>query len=210
MIRVALLTLLFFSVLYSENIYMGETWEFVEKNMLEEIQEYIKTNESAILAKLESFRSGLKDRVSSFKPEGVKNLPRAKEPRIFYPDMTYINPQDIVDHRGVTLYPKGYKFNPLKYITYPLTIVVIDGSDREQIEWARDNNFTDNLKYKILITDGKFGEISKELGQAVFFALKEVQERFQLEFTPSIIKQKGESIEVQEICLECNTTAQSK
>lgn len=208
--RFVYIFLLFFSIVYAEDIYMGETWEFAEKNLLEEIETHIDINEEKILAKLENFRSGLKDKVENFKPKGVKSLPRAEENRVFYPDMTYTNPEDIVDHRGVVLYPKGYKFNPLKYIQYPLTIVVIDGSDREQIEWLQNNNFIDNLKYKILITDGKFGEISKELGQPVFFALKEVQERFQLEHVPSIIKQKGESLEVQEVCLDCNSSTTFK
>lgn len=196
--------------LSAEDIYTGQTWEFAEENFLDAIQDHIHNNKDMINQKIEAFRGSMKERAANFKPKGVENLPRAKEDRVFYPDMIYVNEQDIIDHRGVMLYPKGYAFNPLRYIHLPYSIAVVDGTDQEQLQWLVDQNMTDNLRYKILITDGKFGEISKQLGQAVFFYTKEVHERFQLKAVPSLIYQKGESLEVQEICLDCNATAESE
>ena len=42
--------------------------------------------------------------------------------------MTYTTEIDVPDGKGGILYPKGYTFNPLEYLTYSKTIIVINGS----------------------------------------------------------------------------------
>ncbi len=117
--------------------------------------------------------------------------------------MTYTNPNDIYDNKGDIIYPKGFKFNPLDYQNIPYQMIVINGDSNEEIEWLIKNNFIDNIKYMILLSDGNYKEVAEKINQPVFYAMPKITEKFNLEHTPSIITQIGNKMEVKEICLSC-------
>ena len=61
----------------------------------------------------------------------------ARKERTFLVDMTYTLDRDIADEKGNVVYPKGYTFNPLDYITYPGTLVILDGNSPTQAPGSR-------------------------------------------------------------------------
>ncbi|MPL66198.1 hypothetical protein SDC9_11867 [bioreactor metagenome] len=181
----------------------GETFQFAEKDMLEEIKSHIENNRTQIENKLEEYKKVAKEKVNNYKPADLKKLTPAIKNNTFYPDMTYTNPNNVYDNNGNIIYPKGFQFNPLDYQTLPYKMIVIDGNSKAQLDWLVENNYIDNMKYMILLSDGNYQEVGEKLKQPVFYAMPKITEKFNLEHTPSIITQIGNKMEVKEICLSC-------
>jgi hypothetical protein len=72
-----------------------------------------------------------------YQPASLHQLPRARVSRRFAVDMTFTLEQELRDEEGRVLYPKGYTFNPLEYVSLSGGLVVIDGSDAEQVAWFK-------------------------------------------------------------------------
>jgi conjugal transfer pilus assembly protein TraW len=194
---------LLFSATLVKTYEIGITFEFAEKNMLEEIKNHIKNNESHIEDKLKEYKKIAEEKVKNYKPDNLKKLTPATKANTFYPDMTYTNPNNIYDNEGRVIYPKGFKFNPLDFQILPYQMIVINGTSNKEVEWLINNNYTNNIKYKILLSDGDYKEIEKKLKQDVFYAIPKITDKFNLEHTPSVITQIGNKIEVKEVCISC-------
>ena len=172
----------------------GRTYPIAEKDALTEIEErarQVDWNKVLDKKKLENYQG----------PPDRESLPQAKRNRNFLVDMTYTTEIDVPDGKGEILYPKGYTFNPLDYVTYPKTIVVINGNDRGQVAWFKDSEYNQRLDVTLLITEGAFGTISKQIDRTVSYANNKIISRFQLKAVPSIIRQKGRLMEVSEVAL---------
>ena len=199
-----LFPIILFSSTLKKQYETGETYQFTEKDMIEEIKEQIINNKTQIENKLEEYKKITKEKANNYKPTDLKKLSPAIKSNTFYPDMTYTNPNDIYDNKGDIIYPKGLKFNPLDYQTIHYQIIVINGNSKEELDWLIKNNYTDNIKYMILLSDGNYKEVGEKIKQPVFYAMPKITEKFNLEHTPSIITQIGNKMEVKEICLSCN------
>jgi len=172
----------------------GMTYRISERDAQAEIEERARQVDwSKVLdkRKVENYQ-GPPDRVS---------LPRAKRNRSFPVDMTYTTVIDVPDGKGGILYPKGYTFNPLDYVTYPKTLVVIDGSDQEQVKWLAASEYDKRLDVTLLLTEGSFGTLSMRVSRPLFYADRKMIERLKLKAVPSVIKQKGRLMEVTEVAL---------
>lgn len=199
-----LFPIILFSSTLKKQYETGETYQFTEKDMIEEIKEQIINNKTQIENKLEEYKKTTKEKANNYKPTDLKILSPAIKNNTFNPDMTYTNPNDIYDNKGNIIYPKGFKFNPLDYQTIHYQIIVINGNSKEELDWLIKNNYTDNIKYMILLSDGNYKEVGEKIKQPVFYAMPKITEKFNLEHTPSIITQIGNKMEVKEICLSCN------
>lgn len=174
----------------------GATYPIAEKDALTEIEERAKQVDWEKAIKKDKMEKAIKN----FKPGGIKQLPRAADSRVFHVDMTYTLEVDIKDKDGKVLYPKGFVFNPLDYVHNPGTIfVVLNGADPSQVKWFKNSRYMSDLNVTLMITDGSYYELSKQLKRPVFYAIHGVIERFELQFVPSIIQQKGRYMEVNEI-----------
>lgn len=175
---------------------LGATYPIAEKDAIEEIEEKAsKTDWSKHFNKKKMEKA-----VKGYRPENLVKLPRAGETRSFNVDMTYTLDFDITDNHGQILYPKGFMFNPLDYIDFPRTLIVIDATDEDQVAWLKSSDHV--YTATILITDGAFWDLSNSLGRALFYADKQIVERFGLKAVPSIIRQSGRYMEVKEIAME--------
>lgn len=179
----------------------GKTYSFAEKNAITDIQEHIKKNEKNIEAKIAKKQLEQKSKARDWKPEQRK-LTVAKKHKVFYPDMTYTVPEDIKDATGRIMYAKGFKFNPADYVHMQQEIVIIDASNKVELEWAKKNNYLDSAKYMVLLAGGNAFEITEEFKKPAYYLTKEVADKFQIQKTPSIIKQIENKIKVSEICLK--------
>lgn len=198
-----ILPILLFSSTLMKTFQTGSTFDFAENDMIEDIQNQIKNNKPQIEAKIEEYKKTAKEKANSYKPADLKILTPAIKNNTFYPDMTYTNPNDIYDNNGNIIYPKGFKFNPLDYQTIPYQMIVINGNSEDEIEWLIKNNYIDNIKYMILLSDGSYKEVGEKINQPVFYAMPKITDKFNIEHTPSIISQIGNKMEVKEICLSC-------
>lgn len=179
----------------------GKTYDFAEKNAIADIQEHIKKNEKNIEAKIAKTKIEQKSKAREWKPEQRK-LTAATKNKVFYPDMTYTVPEDIKDAKGRVMYAKGFKFNPGDYVHMQQELVIIDANNKTQLEWAKNNNYLDSAKYMVLLSAGNAFEIAEEFKKPAYYLTKEVADKFQIQKTPSIIKQIENKIKVSEICLK--------
>ena len=110
----------------------GKLYQVVEPDIATEL-------EQQAVAKNHVEEDEFLNRVRTYQPEDLHPLPRATEDRTFLVDMTYTLDQDLVDGNGKVIYPRGFTFNPLDYVSFPGGLLVIDGDDPSQIKWFRAN-----------------------------------------------------------------------
>ena len=172
----------------------GKTYPIVERDALEEIQDR---------AAQINWKSEL-DRIrpENFRPQGLPELPRAGEDRSFLVDMTYTLEFDIPDGKGGTLYPKGYRFNPLDYLSFNQTLVVFDGDDPLQVAWLRSSGLLSKNDTVLLLSRGSFVDVGKGLNRLVYYATPQMIDRFHLRATPSVVRRRDKLMEIQEIRVE--------
>ena len=143
----------------------------------------------------------MKKAIASYHPTGLKRLPRAVTNKIKIIDMAYTLGADIPDGKGGVLYPRGYTFNPLQFVAFPNTLVIIDGLDKEQVTWFRKSEYALDPKVFLLITDGSYQSIIEELKRPAYYANAALVERLDVQSTPAVARQKGPMMEVLEIAI---------
>lgn len=177
---------------------VGRTYPIVEPDFLEEIKE----KGSTVDWKKVFDRKEFEKKIKNFQPKNMSRLPRASEGRVRLIDMTYTLDRDVLDAKGNVLYPAGYQFNPLEYLpvgsTLP-TLVVIDGTDKDQVDWLKGTPYIKDLGVRILLSDGHYFDLSEDFGFQVFYLMDPVKKRFQLEKVPCVIRRAGNMMHVEEI-----------
>ena len=143
----------------------------------------------------------INNQLNSYRSAELHFLPRANTGRRYLVDMTYTVEADLHDQAGRLVYPRGYRFNPLQYMTLSIGLVVIDGDDPSQLDWLMHSPYVEDHRVKILICRGDAGALSTRLGRAVYYLDREVAERLQLRAVPAVVVQKGTLLEVTEFKL---------
>lgn len=183
----------------------GATFDIKERNLAELLKEHIEKNKDKIEKKLTDMRPEIKEKLANYKPRDLtKNISSAKENKTHYPDPTYTTKEDVKDASGKVLYPKGYKFNPLHYVTLTDKYVFFNYANRAEVEWIKANKLDKDITVRLIITDGKVFEAMKELEREVFYANDLILNRFEINATPSIAMQQGDRIVVSEFLVEVN------
>ena len=187
----------------------GKTYEFAEMDRLEAIDQRVIEKKPYIEKKIDEFKAGAREKMEAYQPPEQIHLPRATANREFRPSTMYTLEQNIYDAEGKVLYPKGFQYRVSKFVRLPYEIVVFDATDPAQKEWVIKNNYHKQLGQMLTITDGRVFELQREFNKPVYFMINKLQERFELKKVPCIIKQVGDDIIVNEICINCedlNTT----
>lgn len=102
---------------------------------------------------------------------------------------------------GELLYPKGYSFNPLSYVTLPQRLVVVHPRD---LGWALK---TARLSDFILLAAGSAQDddaitLSERTGRPIFILEQRIKDRLGLTVAPVIIAQVGTKLELTEVRLD--------
>ena len=179
----------------------GKVYPILEPDALEELEERASQVDWGKLFNKEANER----KVKNYKPRDFVSLPRSGKYQVRTVDISYALEFDIPDGKGGILYPKGFVFNPLDYIVYPRTIVVLNGADRDQVDWFKQSEHYKNISVVLWITDGGYYDLSSELGRPVYYANKMITARFDVKVVPCIIAQKGNLLEVTEIHVEANS-----
>jgi conjugal transfer pilus assembly protein TraW len=183
----------------------GATFNIKERNVAELLEEHIQKNKEKIEKKLTDMKPEMKKQLENYKPRDLtKNIVSAKENKVHYPDPTYTTKEDVKDAGGNILYPKGYKFNPLHYISLTDKYVFFNYSNKKEVEWIKTNKLDKDITTRLIITDGKIFEAMKELEREVFYANDLILDRFEINATPSIAMQQGDRIVVSEFLVQNN------
>lgn len=191
-IFVAMTAVLIASAAHAGNLgTAGATYGIAERDALAEIEEKAKGIDwkRVITRKSIEEYDGPQDRV---------RLPRAGRDRSFPVEMTYTLQMDVPDGNGGVLYPKGYTFNPLDYVAFARTLVVINGSDPEQVKWFAGSEYRGRIDVMLILTEGPYRSLGKKLDVPLYYADSLLIERLRLAAVPSIVRQEGRVMVVHE------------
>ncbi len=173
---------------------VGETYPVVEPDVVAELKEEA--------ARKNRFGDNeFLERMKTYQPEDIHHLPRATINRTFLVDMTYTLDRDLLDGDGKVIYPQGFTFNPLDYVSFSGGMLVIDGHDPAQVKWFKQTPYADNHRVRLLLSDGYAYELIKQLKRSVFYLTDEIAKRLQLAAVPSLVVQKDKKLQVHEFLI---------
>lgn len=176
---------------------LGKIYKIAETDALKELE-----NIAENVNFKEKIKKEKEDALKNYQPADLTNLPTANVNKTFLVDMTYTSEFEIKDSDGRIIYPKGYTINPLDYVTYNDTIVIINPTDERQLKWFEESAYKDKLNVRLLITDGSFYKVNKKLKTNVYYLTNIISDRLNLNNTPSVVIQKGKYMEVTEYAME--------
>ncbi len=171
---------------------VGNTWTVVEKDVTEELK-------AGATKKLNGAIADVRKKIKVYQPPGgVYKLPACKKDNSFIVDMTWTLKRDIKDARGKIVYPKGYRFNPLKYVHFSKILVVVDTTNPDQMAWFKESPYFKDNRVFLLISNGYAFDVISELKRPVYYLSKEIAERLKLRSVPSVISRVGGDMKVYE------------
>lgn len=134
----------------------GKTFPIGEESLLTVIE-----NRLQMLSQdggLEKHQKIVQDRVKKtvMNPEALPGLKRATEAKSFTYDPSITVPYDLKNPEGIVFQKKGTRINPLE--TRPLTksLLIFDGEDLHQLEWALSQRAKDPRTKLILVKGSPF------------------------------------------------------
>lgn len=190
----------------AEFVQVGKTYPIAERDAVIEFKEMATEKSSKI--KTEANLAGKKAEHDLAQGGSEVSLPGASKTNKRLVDVSFTLDIDIPDPQNPkrVLYPKGFKFNPLQYVTYEApTILFIDGSDKRQVVWAKTrsglirNNGSERVI--LILTGGGAAAVSRKLGVNATYAQKTLVERLDVRVVPSIVRRAGNMMEVEEIAI---------
>lgn len=159
---------------------IGRTWPIAEPDALAEIEGKAATLPPNMAAKFGPRSSWSAMRAATLAPATMDRV------RTVIP--FYTLPFDITLPDGKMLYPKGFTFNPLTFVSLPQHLVIVHPRD---LAWAlrvaRPADF-------ILLTAGDAIELSERTGRAIYILEERVKQRLNLTVAPVIVAQAGQKL----------------
>ena len=185
--NLTIICLLLGSNTYAEVVNIGQTYQVNEKSALEEIKQRAeKVNWKEVVNKDLIDKAYNKLRIA---------LPRVNtnHKRNYIP--FYVLEKDITDAQGNTLYPKGFRYNPLDYMFTPGRIIII-GDHVEDIEWLKTNRRAGD---QIITAGGDVRLLARDHNITAFFYQPKMRERLGVERVPSLIEQVNNQFKITEV-----------
>ncbi|MDV0787442.1 type-F conjugative transfer system protein TraW [Citrobacter amalonaticus] len=177
----------------------GNVFEPAEQDMLTFIQSRLKGMEQS--GELERLQREATERVKehAVRPTPVEGLSPATEYRSFSWDPTFTVKETITDMKGNVIARKGDKVNPLDKVPFSQVLYFIDGDDKKQLEWTRQQ-IASQTDFKIILVKGNIKETSDALNERIFFDQSGVLTRkFGFEHIPARISRDGRVMKVEEV-----------
>ncbi|WP_373886297.1 conjugal transfer protein TraW [Sphingobium sp. CFD-2] len=155
---------------------IGRTWPIAEPDAMAEIE--------ARVARAPDMAAQFGPR-STWSAMRAATLAPARATRVRTLVPFYTVEEEIRLPDGRLLYPKGFTFNPLDYVSLPQRLVIVHPRD---LGWALAKaRFTDF----ILLTAGDAIALSEKTGRPLFILEERVKERLGLTLAPVIVAQEG-------------------
>lgn len=170
----------------------GNVFEPAEQDMLVFIQDRLKGMEQS--GELERLKNEATERVkrNAVRPKPVQGLTVAKDYRAFAFDPTFTVPETIIAR-------KGEQVNPLDKVPFSQVLYFIDGDDKAQIAWTRQQ-IAGGTNFRVILVNGNIKDASDALDERIYFDQSGVLTRkFGFTHTPARISRDGRVLKVEEI-----------
>ena len=173
---------------------IGHSFEISEESFLTMIQRRVQQASSD--GKLEALEEDVKKRVKErvLNPLPVEGIQKTQEERSYYFDPSITVENDIRDHKGTLIHAKGTAVNPLKTFSWGIPLLLIDGSDSEQVSWALAQTG------KVVLVKGSPLELARQTGQRFYFDQGgKIIEKFHIRQVPARISQDTLRLLIEEV-----------
>ncbi len=135
------------------------------------------------------------------RPKPVESISKAAETRIFYYDPTYVVKEDLKDHKGKIIHPKGMRINPLETVNLSQNLLFFDGDNEDQVAFAKEKLKGRSLK--LILTNGAPLALSEELKIPVYFDQSGLlTKKFRIHHVPAVVTQEELRLRIEEIDLK--------
>ena len=170
---------------------VGPTSAVVETDLGEELRQ------RAVSVDVEQLRNAQ----ARYQPANLQALPRATKDTTTRVDLTHTLDEDVQDANGQVLYPAGFTFNPLRYVSLSGALVVIDGSDPEQVAWFQGSPYVKNHRALLLLSGGLAAPLRDELARPVAYLTEDIALRLQVRAVPSVVIEQENQLVIREVSL---------
>ena len=170
---------------------VGPTSAVIESDLVDELRQRAV---SVDLGQLHSAQA-------RYQPANLHVLPRATKDTTTVVDLTHTLEQDLVDAQGTILYPAGFTFNPLRHVSLTGALVVIDGSDPEQVAWFQGSPYVKNHRALLLLSGGLAAPLRDELARPVAYLTEDIALRLQVRAVPSVVIEQENQLVIREVSL---------
>lgn len=171
---------------------IGRTWPIVEPDAMAEIETKVATLPRDLPNRFGPRSSWTAMRAASLGPVSQDRV-RAVVP-------FYTLDFDITLPDGRLLYPKGYSFNPLAFVSLPQRLVIVHPRD---LGWAL--KVAQPTDWILLTASDRAGvdviDLSEKTGRPLYILEERVKERLGLTVAPVIVRQLGQKLELTEVRL---------
>lgn len=171
----------------------GPLFAIQEKNLLEVVYSRLKDLEKE--GKIALLQEEMTKKVKKdFQTPYAHPLPKViKDNRRLF-DPSFVASHQIKDHEGNIMIEKGAKINPLDTFRWGDPLLLLDGEDQAQINWAKSQ------KGKWVLIKGNPFEIEKTYKRQVFFdQLGRIIHHFEITHVPAKISQQGKLLLIEEL-----------
>ena len=179
----------------------GATFEYAERDALEEIREAARHVDTARYQKI--LRGRVDDYTENLPGEGLLPAAATDSARTITPQ--YELPFDVKNpDTGEILYPKGFRYNPLDYApALPFDILVVDGVSMKEIAWVKKALKSGLVPgdARVSVLGGNYRELSDELGRPVFSGVSVVKKGW-CRATPCLVSRQGSQLVVHEFLVQ--------
>ena len=175
----------------------GSLFPIQEENLMEVIQRKLNTMEKSgkIIQLNDHLQKKMKENAQN--PQVVHKLPRAIKTIATLFDPSISMPDDIKDHKGRIVISAGTRVNPLDYLNWGEPLILLDGTDTEQVEWAQKTTG------KWILTKGNPFKVGKEADRWVYFDQGGIiVKKFNIQHLPARISQKDKHLLIEEISID--------
>lgn len=178
----------------------GPVWPIEEPNLLEVI--YERLNEMEQSGAIAEMQREMQDKTRAYvnRPRPVLGLTKATVGRSFEVDLSITLERDLVDHQGRVFAARGTQINPLHFSHFNKRIVILDGDDPAQVQFALSSG--NELDTLLVLTNGAPLELMRAHGRRFYFDQNaQIVEAFQIERVPSVVERGSDRMRVSEIPL---------
>lgn len=175
----------------------GEVWPIEESDLLTEVETALEHLESSgELARLEAdARARARERLEA--PPPVLGIAPATEPRSWLYDPAVVVQEDIVGPAGL-IAAAGTRIEPLAHRPMTQTLLFIDGTRAEEVEWA----LAQVAPTRIVLLAGRPLDLARTHARAFYFDQGgTLTAKFGLKATPTRIRQEGLKLRIDELPL---------
>lgn len=176
----------------------GVVYPIDEQDSIVIIQSKLKNMEENGELERHNLELQKKTRAAIERPKPVTGISKATKRRVFYYDPTYVVKEDIKDHQGNVIHPKGTRINPLETVNLSQGLLFFDGDEADQVEFAKAKLKGGSLK--LILTNGTPLALSEELKAPVYFDQSGLlTKKLGIHHVPALVTQEEKCLRIEEI-----------